>query len=275
MKLIDFTKKNTQESSLQRTLGQIREQLPFLGKNTAQVQRVIMARFQRGLDNRFTMIQNFPPQGQTKLIPFILVGPTGVAVLNLNMDRGIYRIKEETWQELNKTTRKYGLARVDLVKQTQNLARTVSALLAENGQPVAEVTPVLLFGDAGVHVDSTRPAIRLVLADGVERLVDSFRQGNETLNAVNVKAICDIFDHIAHPILPVTGKEEDFFGKDLGLDVEKPKPKAPRPAPQINLPPSLSRLKFTRGQWIFLVAFLVVNIMLLIGVILLVVFTAG
>jgi hypothetical protein len=275
MKLIDFTKKTANESTLQKTLHQIQEQLPFLGKNTARVQRDILSRFQRGLDNRFTMIQNFTPQGSAKPVPFILVGPIGVVVFNLNMDKGVYRIKEETWQELNKTTRKYGLARVNLVKQTQDLAQTVGTLLVHKGQPVSEVMPVLLFGDSGVHVDSTRPAIRWVLPDGIDRLVASFQKGQEVLNPINVKAICDVFDAIAHPVSLVAGQEEDFFGKDLGLDVEKPKPKAPRPAPQINLPPAVKRVKFTRGQWIFLGAFLIINILLLMVAILVVVFTAG
>ena len=277
MKLIDFTKNAGQESPLQNSLSQIREKLPFLGKTSAQIQELILAHFQRGLDNRFTMIQNFAPEGQLKPIPLILVGPTGVAVLNLNMDKGVYRIKEETWQELNKTTRKYGLASVNLVKQTQTLAQTIGAFLTQKGQTVAEVLPVLLFADPGVHVDQNRPAIRLVLADGIDRLVASFMQGNETLSAMDVKMITDIFDNIAHPIAAITGVEEDFFGKDLGLGVEKPKPKAPRPVPELNLdlPPFLARLKFTRAQWILLGVIVILNILILMGAILVVVLTAG
>jgi hypothetical protein len=275
MKLIDFTKTTAKESPLENSLGQIREKLPFLGKSSAQVQATILARFQRGLDNRFTMIQNFSPEGQLRSIPFILVGPPGVVVFNLNMGKGVYQIKEETWQELNKTTRKYSLARVNLVKQTQIIAQTISAFLTQNGQTVTEVTPVLVFSDPGVFVEQKRPAIRIVMADGVDRLIASLVQSKENLNPVEVKAISDVFDNIAHPIIPITGAEEDFFGKDLGLGKEKPKPKAPRPAPQINLPPFLARLKFTRGQWILLAVVLTLNILLLMGVILLVVFTAG
>lgn len=275
MKLIDFTKKAAKENPLDDSLEQIREKLPFLGKSSAQIQQMILARFQRGLDNRFMMVQNFTPEGQTRPISFILIGPPGVAAFNLNLDKGVYRIKEETWQELNKSTRKYSLARVNLVKQTQILAQTVSGVLTLKGQTVAEVMPILLFADPGVHVDQTRPAIRVVLADGIDRLIASFMQSGETLNPVEVKAISDVFDNLAHPVVPITGVEEDFFGKDLGLGMEKAKPKTARPAPQLNLPPALTRVKFTRSQWIILVAFLIINILLLMGAILLVVFTAG
>ena len=74
MKLIDFSKKAAKESTLENSLEQLRERLPFLGKSSAQIQQMILARFQRGLDNRFTMIQNFTPEGQLKPIPFILSG---------------------------------------------------------------------------------------------------------------------------------------------------------------------------------------------------------
>ena len=277
MKLIDFTKKATKESQLENSLEQIRKKLPFLGKSSAQIQQMILARFLRGLDNRFTMIQNFAPEGQLKPIPFILIGPPGVTLLNLNMDKGVYRIKEETWHELNKSTRKFGLARVNLVKQTQILVQTISAFLTQKGQTVAEVMPVLMFSDPGVHVDQTRPAIRVVLADGIDRLVASLMQSNEVLNPMEVKAITDVFDNIAHPIAPIAGAEEDFFGKDLGLGVEKPKPKEPRPVPELNLnlPPFLRRLKFTRAQWILLGIIVILNILVLMGAILVVVFTAS
>lgn len=277
MKLIDFAKKAAQESSLQKSVRQIQEKLPFLGKTSAQIQEMILARFMRGLDNRFTMVQDFTPEGHLKPIPFILIGPPGVAAINVNMEKGIYKAKDDNWWELNKTTRKFSMARVNLIKQSQNIAQVVSAFLTHRGQAVSEVTPVLLFSDPGVHVDQNRPAIRLVLADGVDSLVASFLQANEILNPINVKAICDVFDNIAHPITPVTDKPEDFFGKDLGLGVEKPKPKAPLPVPELNLdlPPFMKRLKFTRAQWIILGLIVVLNIMVLMGAILVVVLTAG
>lgn len=277
MKLIDFSRKAAQESSLQKSVSQIRERLPFLGKTTAQIQEMILARFMRGLDNRFTMIQNFTPEGQLKPISFILVGPPGVAAINLNMDKGVYRAKDDNWLELNKSTRKFGMAQVNLIKQSQNIAKSVSGFLTQRGQTVSEVTPILLFSDPGVHIDSNRPAIHLVLADGIDRLIASFLQANETLNSIEVKAICDVFDNIANPVAPVAGAEEDIFGKDLGLGVEKPKPKAPLPVPELNLdlPPFMKRLKFTRAQWIILGIIIVLNILVLMGAILVVVLTAG
>jgi hypothetical protein len=94
------------------------------------------------------------------------------------------------------------------------------------------------------------------------------------LSPIEVKAITDVFDNIAHPIAPIDTKEEDFFGKDLGLGAEKPKPKASRPVPELNLdvPPAVKRLKFSQKQWIILGAIVALNILILMGAILVVVF---
>jgi hypothetical protein len=274
MKLIDCTKKTASDGPLQKNLEKIQQKVPFLGDRAAQVQQAILERFQRGLDNRFTMIVNFTPDRQTNPIPFILVGPNGISVLNLNNDRGIFRAKEDNWLEMNKKTRQYSMARVNLIKQTQYMALAVSDFVSRQAQSVPEVAPFLLFADPGVHIDTNRPAIRLVLADGIDRLIGSFQQGAETLNAVTVKVITDLFEKIAHPVVAVTIQEEDFFGKDLGL-TKKTRPKSSRKAAQIKLPPFLQRIHFSRDQWVLLVVLLFVNILLLMGVILLLVFTAG
>ena len=274
MKLIDCTKKTTSDQPLQKSLEKIQQKVPFLGNKDAQRQQAILEHFQRILDNRFTLVANFIPGRQTNPIPFILIGPTGIAVLNLNHDKGIFRAKEDNWLELNKNTRQFSMARVNLIKQTQYMALVVNDFISQLGQEVPEATPFLLFADPGVHIDSNRPAIRLVLADGIDRLISSFRQGSEVLNATAAKGITDLFERVAHPVEPVTIQEEDFFGKDLGL-TKKTSVKPSRKAAQIKLPPFLARINFSRSQWVLLLVLLLANILLLMGVILLLVFTAG
>lgn len=274
MKLIDCTKNTASDGPLQKNLEKIQQKVPFLGNRDAQVQQAILERFQRSLDNRFTMVVNFTPDRQTNPIPFILVGPNGIAVLNLNHDKGIFRAKEDNWLEMNKNTRQFSMAHVNLIKQTQYMALAVNEFVSRQGQPVPDAAPFLLFADPGVHIDANRPAIRLVLADGIDRLIGSFLQGSEKLNPVIAKAITDLFEKIAHPIVPVTIREEDFFGRDLGL-TKKAKKGSSRKAAQIKLPSFLERIRFSHHQWVLLVVLLIVNIFLLMGVILLVVFTAG
>lgn len=274
MKLIDITHNPTPDNPIQGTIKQLRQKLPFLGKTTDQIQQNILGHFQRGLDNRFTMVQNFMPESFLRPIPFILVGPNGVTVFNLRMEKGVYRVKEDTWHEMNPSTQRFGMARLNLVKQTQTITQAIGDFLAHKGHPDVPSVPVLLFADPGVHVDQNRPAIRIVLADGIDYLVASFLKAPETIDQAQINAICDIFDQIARSSHPDAGADQDFFGHDLGLDIEKPKPKEPRPVPQfkLDLPPFMARLKFTRAQWLLLAAIVVVNIFVLMWAILIVVF---
>lgn len=274
MKLIDCAPQAAAEDWLQTSQGKIKQKLSQLFGNRTQVKQKLLDRFQFFLDNRFVMIVNFTPQGQSMPVPFILIGPNGITVLNVNNDKGIYRAKEENWLELTKTTRQYTLARENLIKQTQSMAKAVSDFLVEQGQFIPEITPVLIFTNPGVHIDASRPVIRLILADGIDRLIVSFQQRVESLNPMEVKAITDLFDDIAHPLDSISTQEDDFFGKDLGLH-ESEDSDQPQISPQVKVSSVLGRIRFTRRQWILIALLLIVNILLLMGLILFVVFTAA
>lgn len=273
MKLIDCTPTQPEETSVQKILSRIGEYLPFLGDKELKSQEIVLDHLQRGLDNRYTLMRNIPLEGGGGAIPFILLGPFGLAVLNSNAQKGLYRAKEESWLEMNKTTRQFRPAHVNLLKQTQSFAKTVAAFLDAQGKAHPIPSAVLIFTNPGVHIDSNRPAVRLVLADGIDRLIATFMQGGEVLGGAEVKVLVDTIDKAVKPeALPVT--EEDIFGKDLGLvKPETPAAKAPRPVSQLNLPPFLARLNFTKKQWVLLVVILLVNLMLLMGLIFLILMT--
>ena len=286
MKLIDFSEKKDGNSALQPLLDRIQELLPFLGQSEEHVRQNIIGRFSRSLDNRFTLLcdANLPPGDAP--VPFILVSTTGLVVLDLSAEEGLYRAKDDTWAEMNRVTRSYQSSRRNYIKHTQTLARRVNTFLERHGKPSPEAIPVMLFAHPGVHIESKNPAIRLVLIDAVERFIASLQQSQEILKATDVKLIVDAIEKAAtpQPKVPKIEASEDFFGKDLG-EAEKPAPAAkpketPQPArpsaPQkeFTLPPALDRLNFSKTQWIILVAFIIINILVLIGLILLVVFTA-
>ena len=284
MKLIDFTEKPPSNSPLQPLLDRIQELLPF-GQSEQRATQVIMGRFSRGLDNRFTLLHDTTLSPGDAPIPFILVSTAGLVVMDVSGEQGLYRAKDESWAEMNRTTRSYQPSRRNFTKHTRALAKKVNAFLERQNKPNPEAVPVMIFAHPGVHIESKNPAIRLVLIDGVERFIAGLQQSEEIIKATDVKLIVDALEKASRP-QPKTPKleaSEDFFGKDLG-EPEKPAPapkpkEAPspaKPAPQldIKLPPALERLHFSKTQWIFLVAFVIINILVFIGLILLVVFTA-
>jgi hypothetical protein len=276
MKLIECTPKPTEESPLQKIMEQVRERLPFLADVEQKAQEMVQARFAYNLDNHHILLHSVRLAELGDIIPFVLVGPFGIAVLNISAEKGVYKAKEESWFELNKTTRKFQAAPKNLIKQTQAFAQAVAALLDRQGKPHPEIVPNLIFTHPGVHIDSSRPAVKLVLMDGIDHLISTFMTGGETLQLIEVKAIAEAIDRIANPQAAKPVVEEDIFGKDLGLvKPEKPAPKAPRPVPQLNLPPFLNKLNFSKRQWILLLVISLFTMLVLMGLIVLVLFTAG
>jgi hypothetical protein len=274
MKQIECTPKPTKESSLQKITEQVSERLPFLGDVELKAQDTVQAHFAYSLDNHYILLHSVKLADQDAILPFILVGPFGMAVLNVSAQKGLFRAKEESWMEMNKSTHQFQPAPRNLIKQTQAFSQAVAAMLDRQGKSHPEVTPILIFTHPGVHIDSNRPAVRLVLMDGIDRLITSFVTSKEALQSIEIKAIAEAIERIANPQAAKPVVEEDIFGKDLGLvKPEKPAPKAPRPVPQLNLPPALNKLNFSKRQWILLLVISIFTALILMGLIVLVLFT--
>lgn len=274
MKLVDGRKKQVKKGQFRQALRRLQEVLP-LGKKGADLWEVTLARFQRALDHRYVMLCDIPVPGAEAPVPMILVGPAGLLVINYQEEKGIYRAKEDSWWEMG-TTRQFRPARKNLIRQTQAYAKAVSAYLVECGKPSPNPLSVLLFSNPGVHVDASRPAVRIVLADGIERFITNLLQAGEVISLPDVRLIAGALERIIQPEEKLP-EVEDIFGKDLGIAQKSKKPttlKPARPMPQVDLPPSVTRrFAFSRSQWLLLGALALLAAIVLIVFILIVVST--
>ena len=266
MKLIDYSPPSSTPDFIQRVIERVQTWLPFLSTGPKGHEQLV-ARLQSGLDNRYFLLKNVLLAGSPEPFPYILIGPTGVTVLNARPETGIFRARGESWWELSKASRQYQPAKTNLVRQSQNLAQRLGVFLAQSGGTAPSILPVLVFVNAGVHIESSLPAVRLVLADGVRRLAFDLRQMEEVLPANEIRRITDLLDRAAQPVptpqLPA--KEEDFFGKDLIQPVAKKSTRrAQIPVPQLNLPPVPEKIGLSRKQWI-VIALLTLLTMLVLG----------
>ncbi|HNT25241.1 MAG TPA: hypothetical protein PKM21_12790 [Anaerolineales bacterium] len=283
MKLIDYSEKKTGKSPLQPLLDRIQEVLPL--DQAQRTHQTMVGRFSRGLDNRFTLLHDVVLAPGEAPIPYILVGASGLVVMDVNSEQGMYRAKDETWAEMSRSTKSYQPSRRNFIKHTRALARKVNAYLEKQKRPNPEAVPVMIFLHPGVHIDSKNPAIRLVQIDGLERFIASQQASEEVLNATDVKLILDALEKAARPPEKTAKLEEseDFFGKDLGAPQKPaptPKPKEPAkprqplitPPSELKLPKATDKLKFSKTQWIILSGLLIVSILIFIAMILVVVF---
>ncbi len=268
MKLIEPAQKPNQKEGFQKVIGQIQAKLPF-GKTDEQAEEAIIARFMRGLDNRYVMVRYLPVEGSVDRFPPILIGPPGLILLNLSPVQGFFRAKEDTWWELSKSTQRYNPGKPNLIKQTQEYAEKLSKLLEKHEKTHPEVVPVLVFANPGVHIESTNPAVRISLMDAVENLISDIVASDEVLAPYEINSLSDTLEFLQNPdkAIPM-GEGEDFFGRDL-LEPEK---KATLSMPKLKLPKfSLAameeRFKFSPRQWLILEILMVLLILLLLAAI--------
>ena len=274
MKLIDYTRQPAAPGFLQKYLERLPNWLPFWFSEKIAHERLV-TRLGRELDNRFLLLKNLPLGDTPDFTPYILIGPNGLVVLSVSTQTGIYRARDESWWELGKSSRRYQPARRNLIRQTLSLSQRFKAFLEQQSFSCPAILPVLLFTDPGVHVETSRPAVRIVLADGVKNLTANLLQSEEMLSPNQIRQLSDFLDRAARPeqVQDLLGDQEDFFGKDLIQPEEKPAPKTPMPVPQLDLPPVLEKMGLTRRQWIGVALLAVLTMLVLGGLIFFVLFT--
>jgi hypothetical protein len=269
MKLIEPTQKPQDKDRIQMVADQIGRLFQFANSDE-HADDAIVARFMKGLDNRFVMLHNLQLEGKGEIFPLILIGPSGLVVLNVSRARGFFKAKDDSWWEMDKTSHRFGPARPNLLRQSKDYAQKLAEILDAHGKSHPEILPILVFANPGVNVETSNPVIRVVLMDGVESLVHSFLNGKEVLQPMEIDFLSDSLEIMANPekAIPM-GQEEDFFGRDLLV----PEKKAPLKLPEIPIPTDLSlppvekKLKFTQIQWFILEILLVLTILVLLGAI--------
>ena len=199
MKIIDKTplvNEKGELSILQRIQGML--QYGFNWPRELQTQKAIITYFDRQLEKGYTLIRNYTLGQSGITVPIILLGPTGIYVIHISYLRGRYEVKGDMWNEASGEG--YKPAPVNLVQQTMRMARAVRAFLERQGVKVpVEVEPVLIAGDPGLHIESVRPAIRVMMIDGIKSFVSNLATGNPVLSTENV---FEFTDRIMNPHFP-------------------------------------------------------------------------
>jgi hypothetical protein len=246
--------------------------LPFRRKPDAQ--EIFITSLSEALDNRFFLLSNLSLPGQGKTFPLLLIGPTGIWAILPTGITGIFRANESAWERLDEKSQAFGPARPNLLIQVGAWAKTLGDSLASLGLVLPQIELVLFFSDPGAHVDTSRPAVRIILADGLPRFLTGLFQARLVLEK----------EEIRQTVIAIAG-EEALEPTHAGLEIkddfslrekrapEKPVQKPPETPSRLA---SLSReepeivrqvsrhVPFTRRQWIYLGLLLLVTMLILI-----------
>jgi hypothetical protein len=272
MKVIDLGPQPPQGNSLSVLVFQAQKTAAdaFGLNQDIKAQDTLTAQLGRGLNNRFTLIRNFRLEDLDIPIPMILIGPTGIFVIHTSTIQGVFQAKNESWLIVSQT-KKYEPARPNLITRTTLMTSAIETFLKKKNMNVPDIQGVLYFSKAGIHVDAQRPAVRIVLMDGVDRFIASILQGELHYEREDVQNLV--------AALTGTGGSEKIEQPPLEEPVDQKKETrgaAPARDPILakNLDVVSRRLPLTTQQWVLLGIMALVEIIILVTFIIIVLVTA-
>lgn len=198
MKIIDKTPLVNEKGELgivQRIQGML--QFGFNWPSELAAQKAIVTFFDKQLEKGYTLIRNLALGQSGITIPMILLGPAGIFVIQVTYLRGRYEARSDSWNVESGTG--YKPAPVNLIQRTIRMARALQVYIERQGVKVpVSIEPVLIAADPGLHIESTRPAIRVMMIDGIRSFVSGLVTGRTVLSA---EIVYDLTERILNPRL--------------------------------------------------------------------------
>ena len=199
MKTIDKTPLVDEKGNLgftQRIQGMLK--FGFNWPNELQAQKAIVTYFDRNLEKGYTLLRNITLGQSDIMIPLILLGPAGIFVIHITYLRGRYEARGDSWNV--QSGDHYKPAPINLISRTARMARALQVFIERQGvkMPV-NVEPVLIAADPGLHIESVRPSIRVMMIDGIKSFVSGVGTSRPVLNA---QSVLEFVDRILEPRQP-------------------------------------------------------------------------
>jgi hypothetical protein len=186
MKIIDKTPLLNEKGELgfiQRFQGMM--EYGWSWPNELQAQKAIVTYFDRQLEKGYTLIRNLTLGKSGITVPIILLGPAGIHVIHVAYLKGRYEARGEEWNVASGDS--YKPADDNLIQKTLRMSRAVGAFIERQGVQVpVEIEPVIIGGDPGLHIESVKPAIRVLMIDGVKSFVANLVIAQPTLRPESV-----------------------------------------------------------------------------------------
>ncbi|MEJ5240017.1 MAG: NERD domain-containing protein [Anaerolineales bacterium] len=256
-----------------------------------EAQKSVLERLEKVLEKGFVAIRNYPLAEGSVLVPLILIGPPGLFVLQVSGARGLFEAKGEEWNVLAGEVSRP--ARINLIRRAQRFARAVQVLLERQGISLpVPVEAVLVAADPGLHVQTLRPAIRIILSDAIERFALSLAQARPVLSPMQVQNLAERLlnprrttpetaEAPAAPTeAPLPEPPPNFAAEEPHLapsvppfevsDSPRPRPATPTPsaAPRPRTAAAPRRRGLQPRQWMLLAVMGVIELLLILGLIL-------
>ncbi len=250
MRLIDLTPfqdENGQISLVNRLQGTLKNGFAWYGN--MQAQKKVVAFLSRVLENRYTLIRNAELGTSGIILPLILIGPSGIYIIEVTALSGSYQARGDDWGTLNNA--RFQPAQINLIRTTARFAKILQSFFEKQGAAVpAPVEPILMAANPGLHVESVRPNIRVVLTDGIDRFAAGLTNARPLMNA---QIVNEFVERIQKPRSPnKAGQQVEEVAQDsfsLRDDSpNKPAAEASRMRSILNAPKSDALIEKEAGE---------------------------
>lgn len=186
MKIIDKTPLLDEKGNLgfsQRIQGMLK--YGWSWPDELQAQKAIINYFDKQLEKGYTLIRNLTLGKSGITVPIILLGPSGIHVIHVSYIKGRYEARGDAWSVASGDG--YRPASDNLIQQTMRMAKAVRSFIERQGVKIpVEIEPVLIGADPGLHIEAVRPAIKVLMIDGVKSFVTNLVAGQPVLRAESV-----------------------------------------------------------------------------------------
>jgi hypothetical protein len=192
MKIIDqtpFRAENGEINIINRIQATLKFGFSWYGRVMAQEK--IIPILDKQLERGYVLLRNVMLHGTDILLPMVLIGPAGAFALNIIPDRGVFRAKGEEWGTID--NEQFMPSSSNPMRETAQISRVLQTYLDRAGfKGMVKVEPLLIAADPGAHVETVRPAVRVVMFDALERFAISMVQARATLSPEAASKIGDI-----------------------------------------------------------------------------------
>ena len=240
-------------------------QYGFSWPNEMKSQDKVVRYLNRTLDNSYTLLRNVSLPGLDITIPFILVGPSGVTILNDSPKEGVFRARENVWAMMDKRDGTFRPSKPNLITRTMLLTRAVDTYLHEKGFTEISSEGVLVLTNPGTHVDTDRPSTRVVLVDGLDRVGTQISGAPPVMDRERRYKLVQSIE-IGREAVEAEAIPEAEPGRALPQSLDSGFDQA--------VSPLRKRANFSRRQWIILGAFVIAEIIILLIFLFLIMSTA-
>jgi hypothetical protein len=184
-------------------------------------QEEVIAVLERILDNKFVLARNpILPGAQDVRLPLVLSGPPGVFLLNVTNMRGMFRAKGDHFKPL----------KPNMISLTARYCQGLQKFLERQGvMNMLTAEPILLATNPGMHVDTIRPLVRVVMSDALERFAVSVSQARALQSPEDAQLIIDrlitpkvITKEAPAPVVPAEQRQTPMYDPDDRFKEEAP-----------------------------------------------------